>query len=197
MSIFDGARIIQGRQGPPGGATVEQIGDLDARVEAIEDLTIPTVLNDLSNVSGTPSTGDLLQYTGSGWEPYTPEAIVIPFAIPFSMGTGSSPVPTSMAVPWQGIVIPFACTITGYAMDADNTIAVQVQRALAATPQTYATISGSETPTISSGPPYRTSDTDLTTWTTAISAMDRLRVITTGTPVAWSATLTLFLKRTL
>lgn len=52
-----------------GLATVATTGDYN---DLINLPTLVDVLNDLSDVSGTPSTSDVLTYTGSGWEPQAP-----------------------------------------------------------------------------------------------------------------------------
>ena len=88
MSVFDGARYTFGLQGPPGAATVEQVGDLETRLAAREAITIPTTLNDMTDVSGTPATGDLLQYTGSGWAPYTPGTTTVGTALEIILDGG-------------------------------------------------------------------------------------------------------------
>lgn len=180
------------------GITSGEKLDITTRLTAIEGTTIPAVLNDLTDadtVTVAPVTGDLLEYDGTNWVPSTPASTTLAFAIPFAMGDGSTAIPATFSIPWQGLYIPAACTITGYAMDADGAVSVVIERALAATPRTYAVISGSETPTLAAA--GTTSDTSLTTWTTALAAGDRIRATVTGTPVAWSATLNLLLTRTL
>ena len=59
-------------------------------------------LQHLANVTGTPSSGDLLKYNGTNWEPYTPPAAVSYFTIQSSFYTGDG----------NGDYIPIGGTLT-------------------------------------------------------------------------------------
>ncbi len=57
--------------------------------------TIPTNLGDLANVSGTPSTGNVLKYDGSGW---------VPDAVGGSGSTGNDSVSIGTICMWSGTI---------------------------------------------------------------------------------------------
>jgi hypothetical protein len=94
-------------------------------VTTLEGNTPPAVLNDLSDVSGTPASGDLLEYDGSGWVPATPGTTTVTFALPVVIGDSVSVIGTG---PKADILIPFAATITGYTIlpDVSGSIDVEV-----------------------------------------------------------------------
>lgn len=119
----------------------------------------------------------------------------IAFSIPFVLDGGGSAITTGIKVP-SGILLPFACTVTGWVLDAStaSNLVITVQRASNATPSTFADISGTEKPTLVTQ--ISNNDLALTTWTTAIAANDRLRVsVDSATSVF--ATLNLICTRTI
>ena len=68
---------------------------------------IAVALNDLSDVSGSPSTGDILAYGGSGWLPTAPTgdaATTLPYSAYIensSWGAGSHHIDTGDWVAWR------------------------------------------------------------------------------------------------
>jgi hypothetical protein len=108
---------------PVDGVTATEVEDaIDAAILA---LVVPSEINDLDDVSGTPATGDLLQYTGAGWEPYTPEAITVTSAMAFVIDGGGATITTGI----KGDLppMPFAGTITGAALVADQSGSISVE----------------------------------------------------------------------
>jgi hypothetical protein len=99
---------------------------------------------------------------------------VLTRAITLAMTGGGSALPTGIAA---DVYVPYACTITGVTMLADQTGSVIVdiwKVAYGSYPATVTnTITASDLPTISSG--VTSQDTTLTGWTTSISAGDTLR----------------------
>jgi hypothetical protein len=164
------------------GLTGGEKTTINNRLDALEALTPPVNITDLADVdlSGI-ATGDLLQYDGTDIVPYTPAAIVVPFVLPFILDGGSSTIATGV---WYdtGILINFAATITGWHVQATETrgstdacdLVVTVLKATTGAPTTWTAISGTEKPTLSNQ--STNSDTSLSTWTTALSSFDRLRV---------------------
>lgn len=156
---FEGARArVAAATGMAGGGVTT--GEVDAAIAAaIAALDVPTDVSDLTDTTGII--------------PPDPAAIDVPFVIPFILDGGGSAISTGV---WYdtGILINFAATVTGWVVDGDDDIVVTVQRAANATPSTYAAISGTEKPTLSGV--TTNSDTSLTTWTTALASLDRLRV---------------------
>jgi hypothetical protein len=118
IAVVGGATGLAG-----GGATV---GEVDAAISAaIAALTIPDEIADLDDFSGTPSTGDLLQWDGTDWVPYTPEAITVTSATGFIIDDGG----TVIAAGIKGELppFPFAGTITGLSLTADQSGSISVE----------------------------------------------------------------------
>ena len=96
------------------------------------------------------------------------------------------------------IEVPFACTITAWELLADQSgsIVVDVWKDTYANfPPTVAdTITGSEKPTLSSA--TKNQDTNLTTWTTSVSAGDILRFNVDSATTVTRVTLSLTVTRT-
>ncbi len=100
-------------------------------------------------------------------------------AIPFIIDGGGAAISAGS----KGfLTVPFACTITGWRIVADQSgsIAVTVKRSTYSNFPTTAAISGTEKPTLSSA--QKNEDTNLTTWTTAIAAGDVLEFSADATP---------------
>ena len=118
IAVVGGATGLAG-----GGATVDQVNT--AITAAITALTIPDELADLDDFSGTPATGDLLQWDGTDWVPYTPEAITVTSAMAFVIDGGGATITTGV----KGDLppMPFAGTITGAALVADQTGSISVE----------------------------------------------------------------------
>lgn len=185
---------------PVGGVTAAEV--TDAIDDALAALDLPEDIGDLGDVDTTsdaPSSGDLLQFDGTNWVPYTPEAITVPFTIPFLLDGGGDTIGTGL---WYetGLLVNFAGEITGWHAQGTETtgsidacdLVVTVQKATTGAPTTWTTISGTEKPTLSNQ--STASDTSLSTWTTAFSSLDRFRVsVDSGT--AEFATITLLCTR--
>jgi hypothetical protein len=75
---------------------------------------------------------------------------------------GGSAITTAIAAPL--VRVPYACTVTGWYLNADasGSIVIDVERATAGAPTTFASIAGTELPTLSGA--QSASDTNLTTW---------------------------------
>jgi len=128
------------------------------------------------NVSAAtaPTSGQVLTATAgttATWQ--TPAATAN--AVKRSVGAGSG-TPASGTVPSTGVVqyvqVPFAGTITGYAIMADQSgsIVIDVWKTNAAMPTVANTITASAKPTLSSA--QYVNSTTLTGWTTAVAAND-------------------------
>jgi hypothetical protein len=117
IAVVGGATGLAG-----GGATV---GEVDAAIAAaIAALTIPDEIADLDDFSGTPSTGDLLQWDGTDWVPYTPEAIDVPVGFSYTIDGGGIAVTTGLK---YGFKVYNAGTITGWDLGADQNTTSSVQ----------------------------------------------------------------------
>lgn len=103
---------------------------------------------------------------GSASENYT----IVPFTINGNGAVISSGASGTKAVPFEGTVIGW------YAYsNTSGSIVVDIQKSTYAGYDTFATIAGSEKPTISTG--TKASDVDLTTWTAAVAQGDLLRAV--------------------
>ncbi len=105
----------------------------------------------------------ILQLSYGYFDPASPGAIGI------TIDGGGSAIETGV----KGYVtVPYDCTITGWHLTGapSGSIVIDVWKAAGAIPTVANTIAGSEKPTLSSA--QVASDTDLTTWTTAVSAGD-------------------------
>ena len=73
--------------------------------------------------------------------------------------------------------VPFACTVKGWVIVADQSgsIVVDIKRSAYNVTPSYSSIAGSEKPTLSTAVANR--DKTLTTWTTALAVDDILQVI--------------------
>lgn len=117
--------------------------------------------------------GQVLQSGGHGADPswLTPASNVI--TITFIIDGGGSAITTNQK---GHLEIPFACTITGWTLLADQSgsIVIDVWKDTYANfPPTVAdTIAGSEKPTLAAA--QKNQDLDLTTWTAAVAAGDIL-----------------------
>lgn len=112
------------------------------------------------------------------------------------IGNGSDVIATSE--PETVVVVPFAATITAASLDADQSgdLEVEWERAASGTPTTFASLTASAPPTLSSA--QSVTDTTLTGWTTSLAAGDRLRLTVTGTPATITrATASLTLARSI
>ena len=136
-----------------------------AKTDALNSAT--TVVNVASATA--PTAGQILQATGSTAATWQSRTIAIPFVVD---GGGAA-----ITAGQKGhLEIPFACTITGWTILADQSgsIVVDVWKDIYANfPPTVAdTIAGSEKPTLSAV--QKNQDLTLTTWTTSIAAGDVL-----------------------
>lgn len=201
MSDFQSAKIKLGVPGINGtGVTGAEKTDIFNRLDALELLVPPEDIVDLGDVDLTGiAEGDYLKYSGGFIVKHTPAAITVPFAIPFVLDGGGVTIPTGL---WYetGILVNFAATITGWHVQGTETVGsvdacdlvVTVLKATTGAPTTWTAISGTEKPTLSGQ--STNSDTSLSTWTTAVSSLDRFRLsVDSGT--AKVATVTLFLTR--
>jgi hypothetical protein len=108
---------------PVGGVTAAEVED--AIDTALLALVVPDEINDLDDVSGTPATGDLLQYDGSGWVPYTPEGITVTPPVAFVIDGGGATITTGI----KGDLPPmtYAGNITGTAALSDQSGSIVIQ----------------------------------------------------------------------
>ena len=124
------------------------------------------------DVNDTPTDGNTTNPISSNWA-YDHANSNVTIAIIYVIDGGGSAITTGV----KGFLeIPFACTITGWTLTADQSgsIVMDVWKDTYANfPPTVAdTIAGSEKPTLSSV--QKNQDLSLSTWTTAVSAGDHL-----------------------
>ena len=94
------------------GVTAPEKTDIINRITALEAVTVPAVIDDLTDVDTTtaaPTSGDLLQFDGADWVPYTPEPISVPYSAQFIIDGGGATIATGIK---GDIRIPVASTIT-------------------------------------------------------------------------------------
>jgi len=94
------------------------------------------------------------------------------------------------------MTVPFACVVTGWRVTADvpGSIVVDVDRATYANFPTFASIAGTEKPTLVTA--QKNEDAALTTWTTALAEGDILRFEAEATPATVQRiTITIFYRR--
>ena len=158
-----------------------------ARVAAREAITIPTVITDLTDVSGTPATGDLLQYDGSGWVPATlSTSFTVPFGLAMVADGGGSEIADGITVGYY--TFNFAATITGWAIV--NTPSGSIQWDIL---RDGASIVASAPPSVTGS--TGNDSTTLTGWTTSISAGHTLTFAVTSATTSTLSSLTLHLTR--
>lgn len=109
-------------------------------------------------------------------------------------GGGQAITPTQ---PQPIVRVPFACTVTGWFVNADQagSIVVDVQRAASGTPTSFSSIAGTEKPTLSSQ--QSNQDTSLTTWTTSLSQGDWLRFVVESAATVKLVSVNLHIERTI
>jgi hypothetical protein len=104
----------------------------------------------------------------------------------------------SVTTPWNEKVIPYACTVTAWYLDADmsGNIKIKVQTSMVSPYTSYSDIAGSDEPLLSSA--QSNGNATLSAWTTAITSGTRIRVVidNTVTPTVKKAVLTLYGTRT-
>jgi len=90
-------------------------------------------------------------------------------------------------------VIPISGTITKWEIvsNVSGSIVVDVKKSTYAGYDTFSTIAGTEKPTISSG--TKGTDTDLTTWTTSVTAGDRLQAYVDSADINGIVILTIYI----
>lgn len=105
------ATVVIGVPGLNGtGVTGAEKTDIYNRITALEAEVIPADISDLSDVDTTgAANGDLLQYDGTDWVPYTPEAIDVTVGAAIIIDGGGSAITTGIK---GDLEIPFAGTIT-------------------------------------------------------------------------------------
>ena len=91
-------------------------------------------------------------------------------------------------------VVPFAGTVTKWEItsSASGSMVVDVKKATYAD-MTFASIAGTEKPTITTS--TKGTDTNLTTWTTSVSAGDRLQAVVDSADITGTAVLTIYITR--
>ena len=117
-NTFDGADIVWGAPGPPGAATVEQVGDHEARIDALEALPVPPdTTTDLTDWSTTaPVEGQLAIYTGGKWTPTTRPPITVTTGLSYVIDGGGAAITTGTK---YGFQVPHDFAITGWTLAAD------------------------------------------------------------------------------
>lgn len=103
-----------------------------------------------------------------------------------NFGNGSGVLTTSVAD--QFFTIPYAATFLRWqvrSIDATSTIAFDVDKAASGS-SSYSSIDGSEIPTLTAA--QFAEDSNLTTWTTAITARDTIRISVASSPTIVNAT---------
>lgn len=157
-------------------ATVTNIVNADINASAAIADTKLAQITTASKVSGSAITSLTSVPAGAGNLPIANlGAITTSHEVVMIIGNGTSAISAGI----QGdIRFPFACTITGAYLLADQTGSIVIdlwKDTYANFPPTVAdTITASEKPTISSG--TKDSDETLTGWTTSVSAGDIIRV---------------------
>lgn len=93
-------------------------------------------------------------------------------------------------------VIPFNCTITKWEIvsNASGSIVVDIKKSTYATFDTFNSIAGSEKPTLSSA--TKNTDTSLSTWTTSMSAGDRIQAYVDSADITGVVIVTLYVTKT-
>jgi hypothetical protein len=182
-----------GGAGVTGTITTEE-GDV------VESATTGTIDFDDSdfNVSVSPA-GEAnvsLNYGSGAGQPaegnHAHAGVVTGVSIP--VGNGTDVLATTE--PETVVVVPFAATITGASLDADQSgdLEVEWERAAAGTPTTFVSLTAAAPPTLTGA--QSVTDTTLAGWTTGLAAGDRLRLTVTGTPATITrATASLTLTR--
>ena len=131
MGVFDESEIVWGQAGIPGtGLTEGEKLDITTRLTDLEAVVVPSELSDMTDVDLTtdpPASGDLLQYDGTDWVPYTPVAFDVTFAFAFIIDGGGATITTGIK---GDISVPFDCTLHGWRLLADQSgsIVVRVER---------------------------------------------------------------------
>jgi hypothetical protein len=187
IAVVGGATGLAG-----GGATV---GEVDAAITAaIAALTIPDTIDDLDDFSGTPATGDLLQYDGTDWVPYTPEAITVPYSAQFIIDGGGIEIADGIA---GDIRIPVASTITSWHLLADQSGSIQID----IWKDTYNNYPPTDADSITAAAPLtislttKNTNSTLTGWTTSVTAGDILRFNVDSCTTIERVTIVLYLDR--
>jgi len=144
-----------------------------------------SALTDVSFASGTPTDNNVLTYDSSTskWKAEAPAGGGTA-AFGITIDGGDSAITTGS----KGyITIPYACTVTAWEIvsDVSGSIVVDVKignfPAGGAAPST-ASIAGTELPTLSGA--ISATDTNLTTWTTSITAGKVIEFVVNGTPTS-------------
>lgn len=119
----------------------------------------------------------------------------VPTGLTVILDGGGSAITTSQPKPI--IRVPYAATVTAWYVNADQSgsIVVDVKRASAGAPTTFASIAGTEKPTLSSQ--QANSDAALSTWTTSLAAGDWLRFDVESAATVTLVAIALHLERTI
>ena len=118
----------------------------------------------------------------------------VPAGLTVVLDGGGQAITTSQPKPL--IRVPYACTVTAWHLNADQSgsIVVDVQRAASGMPTSFSSIAGTEKPTLSSQ--QSAGDTNLTTWTTSLNAGDWLRFVVESAATVQLVAVALHLTRT-
>ena len=189
---FDDAEFQWGQPGLPGtGITSTEVGSIKSRLLALEAVTPATTLAGLSDTNITsPSTGQLLRWSGTKWENYTMPSTTMAFNLPFVLDGAGSVLTTGTW--YSNIDIGFACQITGWVLVASptSTASISLAKSTYDTHPTYSTIL---TATLSS----QVKNRNLSITPISLAANDLLRVTLDSVASAPFMTLNLRLTRTL
>ena len=162
------------------GATARTSLGLAIGTDVLAEQTIGIADNNLLEVDGSPADNDYAKFTTDGLEGRSYAEVKSDLSIQSNIITITFIIDGGGAEITTGekghLEIPFACTITGWTLLADQSgsIVIDVWKDTYANfPPTVAdTIAGSEKPTLSSA--QKNQDLALGTWTTAVSAGDIL-----------------------
>jgi hypothetical protein len=179
MPELKDAIVIFGVPGLNGtGVTAPEKTDIINRITALEAEPVPVVLSDLDDVGDTSgaTTGDLLQFDGSDWVPYTPVAATVVTALSYVIDGGGSAITTGIK---GDLYIPYAGEITQVTLIADQTGSIQIDvwrenyNPLSSGPVDANSITAAEPPRLVAQ--SRDRDSTLTGWTTAFPAASHFR----------------------
>ena len=181
------------------GITTAEYTDHETRIVTLEGDTPPDSLGDMTDVDLTtdpPASGDLLQYDGTDWVPYTPAAFTVTYSAQFIIDGGGATITTGIK---GDIRIPVASTITGYTLLADQSGSIQID----IWKDTYTNYPPTDADSITASAPLgitlatKNDNTTLTGWTTAVAAGHILRFNVDSATTIQRVTVVLYLTRTI
>ena len=130
--------------------------------------------------------------TGINWPAYEAGSVFPYSKIEFVVDGGGTTIDSGSS---GHKVIPFNCTITAWEIvsTASGSAVVDIKKSTYATFDTFNSIAGSEKPTLSSA--IKNTDTSLSTWTTSISAGDRIQAYVDSADITGVVVVTLYVTK--